>query len=537
MRIVLADQDEVIKDLSFDEGPITIGSNASCHVHLPDLGLALEHARLVMQPGGQWLFENVHPQAASAVNDRPVDKRVPIYSGDRISIGRFTVTFLIEGQTDFGPTGKTSLDELAKIKEFPLPRHSEVKQPDEPIQLDSTRQQWLARFSAEVNTWPDLKVLLDRTLTHLIETFDAGKAWLGLRPQPMGPLELMAGRTREGEHLAEPPLRETFEYRCLDRGQQVRLRKTQDGNSAIVVPLEAQRGRFGVIYVESKPSRNRFRAPDLDWLAAQAAYLAHRVEQLFLATGGHADLPLMAAETGGDDTQLISTAQAQLQPPKVPSWSGCRVLVYRQAGFVRVGNLCDFVTLPNGLGAVLLVDVQGEPTRAALAMAELRAAAWVACVHNDPPKAVLRVLNWLLANGRDRCTAHAAMVAFNPQNGALEVATAGEMGALIVDAQGTPRKLTEGVTPALGLHKSLDFARHSDRLDNGGLLALFTAGVRAVEDRPDRPLDQGRVVELLGNAAGLDADQAIDEIEGDLAALFRNQELPDDITIIVLVRR
>ena len=84
MRVVLLHDSEssgptgtVIGDQTYHDSPIVIGSDGSAHVHLPDLRIPLEHARLTLSHSGQWQVEATAPSTTTLVNGNPIDKRCP----------------------------------------------------------------------------------------------------------------------------------------------------------------------------------------------------------------------------------------------------------------------------------------------------------------------------------------------------------------------------------------------------------------------------------------------------------------------------
>ena len=121
MRVVLLENDRVLRDLKLDADALSIGSDAASQVHLPDLAIALQHARLFRNPTGQWLVELSQDNGAMQVNGRDVDQRCPIHNGDELAIDRYRLKVAVDEGIDLGVVGPSSLDELSEIKNYPLP--------------------------------------------------------------------------------------------------------------------------------------------------------------------------------------------------------------------------------------------------------------------------------------------------------------------------------------------------------------------------------------------------------------------------------
>ncbi|HUU82238.1 MAG TPA: SpoIIE family protein phosphatase [Phycisphaerae bacterium] len=532
MRIVVSEQDEVLKDLNLDAAPISIGSDAAHGVHLPDLRIALEHARLIHSPTGQWMIEAVAPGEPTTVNGRDIDQRCPIHNGDEIGIHGYLLRVAVEGEFDLGKTGKTSLDELARIRDFPLPKYGEARSYENPLTIGLENQLRLARFAQEIAGAADIEALMDATLPFLIESLSARMAWFGVRRHPRGGIEWMEGRSADGGPGPDPPLLPTLEYRCLDRAQAIRLRRLPDRASAVAVPLGARRGRLGMLYAESKLKADRFHAPDLEWLVALSVHVAARLEALLLAEHAPAGTPPASLEARG----LLRDIQIRLFPDSQPSWPGYRLAVHHKAGSQRGGDVYDYLTMPNGMAAILVANASGDLLNTLVSVADVRAACRVAGLHGDPPRTLLREIDWLLQGSRGACTLSAVHVVMNPKSGKFEYATAGDIGAVVIGTAGSPRVLTNPNIPRLGLTKSMEFAVTSDRLNPGETLALFTPGCGTACDGSGEALGGKRMVKALRQSAGLPPADQLDELQAELAAYFRDGCQPDDISVL-LVRR
>ena len=533
MRIAVLEDGEVLRDLNFDEGPITIGSDSGAHVHLPDLGVHLAHARLAVVPGGQWTLESMAPTAQTTINGRELDKRCPVYNGDEVTIGGFSLKLAVDGQFELGTTGKTSLDELARIRDFPLPRHGEAKQYDEPVEVQARVHRSLGHLGQEVAGCQNADVLIDYTLNHMLKTFDARMAWFGVRRQPRGTLEFMEGRSSDGGPGHDPPLLPTLEYRCLDRGQSIRLRRMEDGASAIATPLQGRRGRFGLLYLESRKSAERLRGHHLDLLFLISTHVAARLEAILLASAPSARAEL---EEGGGGLASVRAVQRRLAPRSVPPWPGFQVGVYFRPGLQNGGDLYDCLTMPNGLAALFIGCAEGDEATVATNLAQAQATFRVAGLHGDPPHTVLRELNWLLHTGNPDRGLSAAQVVLNPKSGAMEVAAAGAIGAMVITAEGESRVLADSAVPRLGSTKSMEFPRCKERLLPGQMLALFTPGWNTIQNEEGEVLGRQRFTDALCDGFGVAPADLLLELQRDLARFFKSGRQPDDITVMLVQR-
>ncbi|MFQ5491779.1 MAG: SpoIIE family protein phosphatase [Phycisphaerae bacterium] len=568
MRVVLLDNDQVLKDLKLDAESISIGSDAAGQVHLPDLAIALEHARLLRNPTGQWMVEAVQIDRPMQVNGRDVDQRCPVYNGDELAIDRFRLKLAIDPGTDLGIAGRSSLDELAEIKNYPLPPGSEVRRPQDLLAIPAEQFQRLARYAEEIAGCGRVADLADLTLTTVLESLTGQFAWSGLRPQPAGPLETVEGRTERGATARPPQAVESLQYRCLERSQAILIarKKSQAQQSALAVPLVGARGRFGLLYVEAKPEEHRYTMHHLDILLGIAAFTGHKLESLLLAgatlDGLHTEsIPSPPAQGGqhhaGAGVQPVDTPPTIAPPPgpapagsldplraiqirlnakKAPTWPGYQLGIHWRPGKERGGDLYDAMTLPNGMGSLLMAHVRSDLPGTQVALAQARAAFRVAGLHGDPPRTLLRELDWLAGNIEGNCVLSVAHTVFNPKTGAMEFGAAGGVEAVIVDTKGQVRALADGDGEPLGLSESAEVPRCTERLAKGELLAVLSPGYRTLCESSGTPLSRAQWVEVLRSGVGEAPSGLLEDLHQDLAAFFRDGRQPDDITVLLLRR-
>ncbi|MEK7756996.1 MAG: SpoIIE family protein phosphatase, partial [Planctomycetota bacterium] len=124
----------------------------------------------------------------------------------------------------------------------------------------------------------------------------------------------------------------------------------------------------------------------------------------------------------------------------------------------------------------------------------------------------------------------------NPKSGAAEVASAGKIGVLIIDAKGAPRKVVSTQTPAVGTTKNHEYTGGSIRIQEGETLALFTRGWTTVCNDVGKALGEGKFLETLCDGFGQPAAAVISDLITDLTAFLKKGRTPDDITLLVVHR-
>ncbi|HNQ24861.1 MAG TPA: SpoIIE family protein phosphatase [Phycisphaerae bacterium] len=526
----LTDQEPVVRELEFSHTAVTIGADSGNMLQLADEKIATFHGLILPLGEDRWVFRPMDPQAQTLLNGEPVQGQVELEDEMVLQIGPFTLKFSADVPVELELPEARNLEELARIRDFPLPPRSEVRRAEVEITLNPARRSALVAFDARLRATTDLAQVLECTLDLLLPELSARTVWVAVRRSLTGELEQMAARNDKGPYSGEPFLWDAFQYRCLTRHQFIAIPRTgqKDTQSMLAVPLLSSKGALGLIVADTRKHRKVFNQADLDFATAVAAFVGSQVEAILdhQATS--------QAQSAAGHMVLLREIQSRLDPQNVPQWTALQIAAFARPGVERAGDFCDIMRLPNGLAAVFVARVEAAPLRAAQAMAETRAAYRLACMHADPPHIQLRALNYLLYDEQDPVALHIALFLLNPKTGAVEYATAGRVGVLILDDRGRPRFLVRPDIPVVGKNKGHEYAGATDRLKPGETLALFTKGCATVRGAGGEPLGEKRFVEALCDGFGQPAAGALAELLADLEPYLRNGTPPDDITILLV---
>lgn len=538
MRIHLIDVREQKKqDYEFHRGTVSIGSDGTNLVQLPSISIPSFVAMLVPEPTSQgeaWKLVPMEHELELLINDRPAKEACHLKDGDELAIENFLlkiafdVTPRSEGLSEDAAAGVN----LSRITQFPLPPGSEVHRPELAYSLAPERMDELSRLSAELGSLGDVARIMEAVAGFTHEALGSRLTWLGLRKKPDGPLDLRDIRIRDQKTPDEPPLLATFEHRCLERRQQIRIVKpfALEVGSAMALPVLTPNAAFGLLYVDRGEQERVFNVADFDFAGALAVIIGHQWERV-IQTQTHMKGAVQEAQL-----TLLRAAQMRLDPTQIPEWPSLQFSVYSRAGTLSGGDLYDFSRLPNGLASILLLRSMAPPDTAALILSELRSAFRIAGMHADPPHIQLKAMNWLLHHASGKDPVHAAIFAINPTTGAFEYSTAGEIGALAINETGDPRVLTVFDAPALGQGPKSVYERKQERLNPQETLALFTPGCTKAMDSKGSLLTRGMLMDSLCDGFGESASAAMEDLLRDLDPYVKNGHLPEDVTVLLLHR-
>ena len=530
MQIVVSKHESVFRSLSFTTDVISVGSDPDAQISLPDGRIAAHQADL-RNVDGTWVVDPLDLQHALILNAIVAETRTPLKNGDEIRLGDFALRIYVDTPEEAAPVKTAITEELAKIRQHALPAGS-ITRKEEAIRLAPDAKARTAALALRLAQCTEIAGLLNVSAAALLDAFSARLVWIGMRRQNYGDIEFIDGIRKDGRTVNNPPHLDTFVYRCLERDQFILVPRTEekDTTSVLAVPLLTDRGCVGLVYVDSAAGATPYDEPHLDELMMHATLLTRQFEAIVAEQARH-----QAAVT---DVELafVRAVQARMDPATVPQWEQLQVAAYSKPGTEHSGDLLDVMRLPNGLAAFIVAHAEAANTRAALAMAEVRTAFRMAAMHADPPHILARALNWMLRTDREPCLLHAAIIVMNPKSGACEYATAGNIGAIIVDDTGEPRVLADAAVKPLGSGSEHNLPARTARLAANETLVFYSPGCRSAEDAQGTQLGDGPLLDALCDGFGQSAAAALDEVLADLGDFLKEKRQRDDITMLFVHR-
>jgi serine phosphatase RsbU (regulator of sigma subunit) len=535
MRILVRDGQDLIDTLTFKTRRLTIGSDTQCDVTINDQRLKPVQAAISPQPDGSWRLDNTANDPILTLNNRPVHESTIIQHADEIRLFDYLISVYNSSNQEMSdkPAATTMINRQAsQLRAHPLPPGSTTKRENDDATLPAPFANTLARLHQHATECTDIAKLIEFTIETLLQQFDGRVAFVGTRKRNYGPLEFEQGRHRDGHSVGRPHDFDHILYRCLESEQRICIPRSKgdDIESAIAAPITSDGSDLGILYVDRKKSSHPLSESDLDRLTFFASTIAAQLDRI----EQNQNQTRIAVNVG--QVAFVREIQARLDPSNVPQWKNLQLAAYCKPGSTRGSDIFDIMQLPNGLAAILVATLDGQPTRVAMAMAEVRAAFRIAGLHADPPHMFLRAINWMLTQDREPCTMNAVAIVMNPNTGTMELSSAGTIDALLIDAQSDARQLAAHNIPPVGSAPTFAYEPIKERISPGETLALLTAGCFSVTDTQDRTLERQSVFESIRDGFGQSAAIALDELIADHASFFKNGQQPDDITILMFHR-
>ena len=225
--------------------------------------------------------------------------------------------------------------------------------------------------------------------------------------------------------------------------------------------------------------------------------------------------------------------QRKLLPTSMPQIEGCEIATQWQPASGVGGDCFDAIQFGPAKVGLCIADVVGKGIPAALLMSNLQAAVRAFATEAAQPGELCQQVNRILC-GR---IAEGRFISFfycriDTACGALSYSNAGHYLPILVHADGSVTRLTEGGT-VLGVFQDAAYDQGHVPVTSGDRLVLFTDGVTEARNRADEEFGEERLIEAaIANRAC--SAPALEARLSEAVAAFSSGALQDDATLIVV---
>ena len=237
------------------------------------------------------------------------------------------------------------------------------------------------------------------------------------------------------------------------------------------------------------------------------------------------------------ELRVIADLQQNLLPAEVPGVPGLDVATHYRTAHRAGGDLYDFFPLPGGRLGVLIADVSGHGSPAAVLMAIVHSLAHSYPAPPTDPGAFLGYLNAHLARRYVGATGNfvtAFYAVFDPRRRTVTYANAGHPAPRVRAAGAAdwqPLNGLQSLPLGVSAHQG-DYPRRSAPFGPGDRAALYTDGLTDATDRNGDPFGQ---VGLDGpGERAADAEGEVRRMLADLDRFTDGSPVADDRTLVVV---
>jgi phosphoserine phosphatase RsbU/P len=241
-----------------------------------------------------------------------------------------------------------------------------------------------------------------------------------------------------------------------------------------------------------------------------------------------------------DELRIAREIQKSLLPVQTPQLEGLAVADLCEPAREVGGDYYDFFEIgPRQLG-VLIADVSGKGTSAALYMAELKGL-MLALSHNElSPRRLLVDLNRRLAGHLDnRSFITMTYLVLDLEAGTLTFARAGHTPLIVVQNGRSEVLVPDGMVlglrlPGAGERFEQMLCEYTQRIGPGDVVVLYTDGITEAMDRDGELFGDAALARVLAGNHLMDAAGIRERVLRDVKAFVGDAEQHDDMTMVVL---
>ena len=304
-----------------------------------------------------------------------------------------------------------------------------------------------------------------------------------------------------------------------------------DGQRSLIATPMYDRGEGlnMVVVTRSEPAAfNRERFPEWVWLSNLFGRATHN---LVLSEELERAYALVDHEL-----ELVAEIQRSLLPAELPAIPTMDVAAHYQTSRRAGGDYYDFFELPGGKWGILIADVSGHGTPAAVVMAITHS---IAHGHPRPPTSPADLLRHL--NGRLATRYHVRSAAFvtafygvyDPATRSLTYACAGHPPPRVKRcAEGGIATLDAAQRLPLGVSLDEKYVEATHRLVPGDQIVFYTDGITESENSKGEAFGEHRLDTALTRCREVASD-LINAVLSDIEAFTGGRSPADDRTLLV----
>ena len=238
-----------------------------------------------------------------------------------------------------------------------------------------------------------------------------------------------------------------------------------------------------------------------------------------------------------NELQQVAEAQRSLLPKTLPEIPGLQLAVSYETSRYAGGDLYDILPLTKNRWGILVADVEGHSTQAAVLMAMSCALLRSFSGDGSDPVAVLHYLNTQLCKVSDSRMVTALYAVYDAPSRSLKLARAGHLQPLLFrPALGVREMFCEGIFP-LGLksYEGEQVPVEEIRLQAGDQLLFYTDGLIERFDHEGQMYGIERLSEQLSQSEANTPEEKLQQIYKDVASFVAGRPAEDDQTLLLVV--
>ena len=399
-----------------------------------------------------------------------------------------------------------------------------------------------------LNSETKIEKLLPLITQSTSDFLEGHSTWLSIFNSKENTFSVVSSLNLEKEELEKLPLtkldglnkhivngKEAFLINDISHNRQFKelLNWKKNARSIIGAPLFSNRGSLmGIIY-STKSREYTFDIDDISLIQGVANQAAVALENTQLLKES------LERERLEHELKVARDVQKKLLPQKLPKISNFELEAYCLSAYEVGGDYYDFFHFADGKPGLVIGDVSGKGTSAALYMAEFKGIIQTLAQNHTKPSALASETNRIIYPNIERNSFVSAIFAkIDPETKKVTFARAGHTPVLFCSSNGKALKtvMTKGL--GLGLDSGTIFDKILEEeilhIKDNGIVLLYTDGVTEARNETGDEFGEDRLHQLIQGCKNKSAEEIKDNLLNAVVDFCGKTSLHDDLTFIVL---
>jgi sigma-B regulation protein RsbU (phosphoserine phosphatase) len=235
------------------------------------------------------------------------------------------------------------------------------------------------------------------------------------------------------------------------------------------------------------------------------------------------------------ELKIASQIQNSFLPEKPPSQEGLSLSVFMKPAKQVGGDVYEFVQLPDERLGVMVGDVTGKGTPAALFMAKtVSQFKFIARDNPDPADVLTRLNNTVAAESRSALFVTLSYVIFDLKNKKLLMSNGGHLPLVTESGDGHMALLTTEEGLPIGVMEGTTFSKSEYPIKSGDCFVLYSDGISEARNLKEEEYGVKALQQQINDRRQGTADAILKQTIEHVTRFIGKAEQHDDMTLIVV---
>ena len=540
-----------------------LGRHSMCGIVLSGGSISREHARITHAENVGYFIEDLNSRNGTLLNGKPLTTKTRLYDQDIILISDIAITFHSDDPNDIRKNtfiDNSQLNVTQQIKLVPeedrleLESSSDISMGENSLdnsayihEIDRlrTRLRVMVSLGKDLSTLNNSEELVPKFLTSLLELYpNAGAVCMVSRNSESDQLVVL-GHMRRNENdrspyrisrsIIERAIQSRSGIRSDELGQNFQRFPLAEGTgSFMAVPIidPKQDELIGVVQIEAHPGGAAFSGDDLELLVSVSSQIALYYESTRLQ-----DLQTKE-KIISNEMRIAHQVQQGFLPEDSPKLDDYDFFDHYRSAKEIGGDYFDYVMLPEDRLAIVVADVAGKGTSAALLVAKLSSdVRYSLLLEKNLPDAMARLNNCYTINTWGNLFVTFLLIVIDLKTSDVHIINAGHVLPVLSKTDGTIESLAEDVTTfPLGVMPNNTYQEYVFKIKEGEIVSMMSDGIPDAMNHLGNYFTSNRVNEYLRNPGKLSTQELGERLIKQVQEFVGTTQQSDDQCLVIFGR-